>query len=165
MKRFLLFGALVLAVLPLAGADTHEATADKADPMMGIHRPKETKWTDAPPSIPKGAKVAILEGNPAQDGLFTMRIWLPDGYTVPPHFHSQIEHVTVVSGTFNLGFGETLDKTKGEKLPAGSFVFMKPGMRHYAWANGTTVIQVHGMGPWTITYVNAADDPRNVAKS
>jgi quercetin dioxygenase-like cupin family protein len=102
-----------------------------------------------------------LEGNPAQEGPFTMRLQVPDGYSIPPHWHPAVEHVTVISGTFNLGTGEKFDKSQTRALPAGSFAFMQPGMRHFAWAKGETVIQVHGMGPWKLNYVNAADDPRN----
>ena len=103
----------------------------------------------------------MLEGNPAQEGPFTMRLRLPDGFQIQPHWHPAIEHVTVISGTFNLGTGERFDKSSGHALGAGSFAFMPPAMRHYAWATGETVLQVHGMGPWRINYVNPADDPRN----
>jgi quercetin dioxygenase-like cupin family protein len=119
------------------------------------------KWVDGPASLPAGAKVAMLEGNPAQEGPFTMRLQLPDGFQIQPHWHPAVEHVTVISGTFNLGTGEKFDKSAGRALGAGSFAFMPSGMRHYAWATGETVLQVHGMGPWKINYVNPPDDPRN----
>jgi quercetin dioxygenase-like cupin family protein len=127
----------------------------------GSFQPSDIKWIDGPASLPKGAKVALLEGNPTQEGPFTMRLQLPDGFKIPPHSHPAVEHVTVISGTFNLGMGEKFDTSSGRALSAGSFAFMPPGMKHFAWATGETVLQVHGIGPWKINYVNPADDPRN----
>ena len=127
----------------------------------GFFEPSDIKWIDGPASLPKGAKVAMLEGNPTQEGPFTMRLQLPDGFKIQPHWHPAVEHVTVISGTFNLGMGEKFETSGGRALPAGSFAFMPPGMKHFAWAKGETVVQVHGMGPWKINYVNPSDDPRN----
>ena len=156
MKRVFLIAALALGAVALVlGQNTSHA------PDHGFFSGADIKWADGPASLPAGAKVALLEGNPAQEGPFTMRLQLPDGFTIPPHWHPAVEHVTVISGTFNLGTGEKLDKSAGRALAAGSFAYMQPGMRHFAWATGETVVQVHGMGPWRINYVNPADDPRN----
>lgn len=95
-----------------------------------------------------------------QSGIYTMRLWVPDGYKIPPHHHLQVEHVTVISGTFNLGMGDTFDETKGSAMPAGTFGFLPPHTNHFAWAKGETVIQLHGNGPWGIIYANPKDDPR-----
>ena len=89
-----------------------------------------------------------------------MRIKLPANYKLPAHYHSAIEHVTVISGTFHMGTGDKLDAKATKALGAGSVAIMQPGTRHFAWTDSETVVQVHGVGPWTITYVNAADDPR-----
>ncbi|HKY26792.1 MAG TPA: cupin domain-containing protein [Pyrinomonadaceae bacterium] len=130
-------------------------------PDHGFFNAAELKWVDGPPSLPPGAKVAMLEGNPMNEGPFTMRLQLPDGYSIAPHSHPSVEHLTIISGTFNLGMGEKFDKSGGQKLSAGSFGFMPPGMKHFAWTEGETVVQVHGVGPWKINYVNPGDDPRN----
>jgi hypothetical protein len=126
----------------------------------GIFAPGDIQWKEGLTSIPAGAKYAVLEGDPTKEGLFTMRIWFPDGFKIQPHWHPAVEHVTVLSGEFNVGMGETFDTAKGHALPAGTFAFMAAQMRHFAWAKGDTVVQVHGMGPWQINYVNPADDPR-----
>lgn len=123
--------------------------------------PTDIKWTDAPPAMPKGSKVAVLEGDLASPGPFTMRVMVPAGYKIPPHFHPGIEHVTVLSGSFFMAQGEKWDESKGHELTAGSFCYMAAGTRHYAWTKRPAVLQVHGMGPWGITYVNPTDDPRN----
>jgi hypothetical protein len=120
----------------------------------------ETNWQDGPLSLPKGAKIAILEGDPNKEGLFVFRIKAPDGYFIPPHIHSKPERITVISGTFNIGMGDKFDKAKGRAMPAGTYGQWPAGMKHYVWVNGETVLQFHGIGPWTITYVHADDDPR-----
>lgn len=117
-------------------------------------------WQDGPASLPVGAEFAVLEGDPAQTGPFTMRLRLPEGYEIPPHTHPAIEHVTVLSGTLNVAMGEKIDKSRGQPLSSGGFMVMQPGMPHYVWATGETVIQLHGIGPWGIDYVNPSDDPR-----
>jgi hypothetical protein len=76
-----------------------------------IYNPSEIRWDKGPPSLPSGAELVVLEGDPAKEGQFTMRLRLPDGYKIPPHWHPKVEHVTVVSGTFNIGMGETFDQT------------------------------------------------------
>jgi hypothetical protein len=122
--------------------------------------PDTVKWGPAPPSLPPGAQFAVLEGDPAKPGAFTMRAKLPDGYKIQPHWHPVDEHVTVVQGTFHVGLGEKFDPSAGKPMPAGSFALMKQGVRHFAWAKGETIVQLHGTGPWGINYVNPQDDPR-----
>jgi quercetin dioxygenase-like cupin family protein len=115
---------------------------------------------DGPPSLPPGAKVAVLEGDPSKPGPFVMRAKFPDGYKIPPHTHPQTERLTVLSGSLRLGMGEKFDVKHAAELTAGTYAALPPGMKHFAWAEGETVIQVHGVGPWTIDYLNPADDPR-----
>jgi quercetin dioxygenase-like cupin family protein len=143
-----------------AGGGKQAPSSDSAGE-MGIHPASGIKWTMGPASLPAGAKVAVLEGDPGKEGFFTMRLWFPDGYRVAPHWHPKVEHVTVISGSLNLGMGEKFDQTATRELPAGTFGFWPAGMRHFAWAKGDTVIQLHGIGPWVINYVNPSDDPRN----
>jgi len=157
MKTTLVLASALAGVLAASTA-TAPSTARTGD--MALYTPAEIPWNDGPPSLPKGAAMAMLEGDPTQDGLFTMRLRLPDGFAVAPHWHSQIEHVTVVSGTLHFGMGERFDRSNTRPMPAGSFGFWPIGMRHFAYAEGDTVLQLHGRGPWTITYVNPADDPR-----
>jgi quercetin dioxygenase-like cupin family protein len=122
--------------------------------------PADVKWGDGPPSLPAGAKAAVLEGDPAKAGLFTLRLQMPANYRIPAHWHPADEHVTVLSGTFHMGLGDKLDEAKAKPLTAGSFALMPPKTNHFAFTKAETVIQLHGMGPWGITYVNPADDPR-----
>lgn len=155
MGRIILILALIIIFAP-ALLSQPVAT----DGVMTIYPAAEVKWQEGPPALNKGARMAILEGDPTKEGLFTIRLRLPDGFSIQPHFHSQVEHVTVLSGAFNLGMGEKFDKSAAREMPTGTFGFWPAGMKHFAWAKGDTVLQVHGTGPWTITYINAADDPR-----
>ena len=162
-----LLSALILAFAGLAAAQN--AVPEKkpaAKPMKSkaaaehvAMAPSDMKWGDAPPSLPKGAKLAVLEGDPSKAGAFTIRLQVPDGYKVMPHWHPMTEHLTVISGEFHVATGDTFDDTKGKELPAGGFLIMPAKMHHFAWAKGETVIQLHGMGPFKLIYVNAADDP------
>jgi len=172
VRRFLLLTVLTVLAAPAAAAQeaahsghgTKKEAAGPAAGEMGIYPPADVAWKDGPGSLPAGARVAVLEGDPAKEGFFTIRLRFPDGYRIPPHFHSKVEHVTVVSGSFNLGMGEKFDQSATREMPAGSFGFWPAGMRHFAWAKGETVVQLHGVGPWTITYVDPADDPRQAKK-
>jgi hypothetical protein len=136
------------------------AFTQQHDPSHQTFSPDAVKWEAAPPSLPPGAQLAVLEGDPSKPGAFTMRAKLPDGYRIAPHWHPVDEHVTVLQGTFHVGMGEKFDQSAGKSLPAGSFAFMKQGVRHFAWVKGETIIQLHGTGPWGINYVNPQDDPR-----
>ena len=124
-------------------------------------RPDAIKWGPAPPGLPPGSQIAALTGDPAKPGMaYVLRVKLPDGYKVPPHWHPSDENVTVLKGTLLVGKGEKLDPANMEKLPVGSFMRMPKTMRHSAMAKGETIIQFHGIGPFDINYVNPADDPR-----
>jgi quercetin dioxygenase-like cupin family protein len=153
MKYFITLAIAIGLVTPVL-ANTNEK------PDASIHQPTEIKWQQGPASLPSGAKLALLEGDPTKDGPFTMRLLLPDGYKISPHTHPKVEHVTVIAGTFNLGMGEKFDQSAGHEMPAGTFGFWPAGMKHFAWAKGETIIQLHGIGPRTINYLNPADDPR-----
>lgn len=119
----------------------------------------ELKWGPAPAVFAPGAKMAVLQGDPSKTQMFTIRLDLPDGYTIAPHFHPTDEHVTVIEGTFLVGMGDKIDASKMLSLPAGGFITAPAPMHHYARAKGHTVVQVSAMGPFALTYVNAADDP------
>ncbi|MEO7674965.1 MAG: cupin domain-containing protein [Pyrinomonadaceae bacterium] len=172
MKNILLVIALTMTTANFAPGqemthgvqDKQISTGAESAKDIGIYTASGIKWTTGPASLPLGAKLAVLEGDPTKEGFFTMRLWLPNGFRISPHWHPKTEHVTVISGTFNLGMGEKFDQKTTRAMPAGTFGFWQEGMRHFAWAKGDTVIQLHGIGPWTIKYVSPADDPRNQKK-
>ena len=125
--------------------------------------PTEFTWVDGPPAMPPGQKMVVLEGDPAKPGPYTIRAKLPAGYKVPPHWHPGIEHVTVLEGTMGMGYGEKWDDKEIHEAAPGSFMAMEVGTKHYFLAKTAGVIQVHGNGPFGITYVNPADDPMKKA--
>jgi len=140
------------------------ATAPAAE-MHKIIKPDAIQWGPAPPQLPKGAQVAVVYGDPSKKDLYIIRAKMPDGYAIAAHWHKKAENVTVISGTFNVGMGDKLDKQKGEALGPGGFFGAAPKMRHYAWVTGETMIEVSGMGPFDITYVDPKDDPSKMAKA
>jgi quercetin dioxygenase-like cupin family protein len=119
----------------------------------------QLKWGLAPSVFPKGVQIAVLSGDPFKDGLYVVRLKMPSGYKIPAHNHPTDEMVTVISGNLHLGMGDKLDEKKGVLLTAGGYAEAPAKMNHYAWATSPTVVQVHGQGPFAITYANPADDP------
>ena len=163
MKHVFALMSAYLGMLSLsfvAADDVPAKAGHEGDKGHVVLKPSSIKWMDAPPALPAGAQAAILAGDPGKPGPYTIRVKMPDGYKVPPHWHPTDENVTVIQGTLMVGRGETFAEKASEELPAGSYMRMPKTMRHFAWAKGETIVQVHGMGPFEINYVNAADDPR-----
>jgi quercetin dioxygenase-like cupin family protein len=133
-------------------------------PLMAQAPAPALTWGPAPAIFPAGAKMAVLQGDPGKSGLFTVRLDLPDGYKVAPHTHPTDEALTVITGTFLLGMGDKLDAAHATKLTAGTFGTVDANMHHFAITQGRTIVQVHAMGPFVLTYVNPADDPTKKPK-
>ena len=120
-----------------------------------VTTPKEVKWQNPPPEMGEGWQLAVLEGDISQTGVpYTMRTRTPDGFLVPPHWHATEEYLTVIEGILIVGFGEKVDPATERELPAGSYVVMPRGVRHYVWAKGETIVQMQGIGPFQVNWVN-----------
>jgi quercetin dioxygenase-like cupin family protein len=159
MKRYMF---LVLAVAGFfAGAGQLISTVTQAHTHeRNSFTPDTIPWGPAPPVVRPGAQFAVLEGDPtASTGDFTIRLKMPDGFRISPHFHPQRENVTVISGTFKVGMGDEFEVNKMAAFTAGSFAFLDPDMHHFAMACGETIVQVHGQSPLQFNYVNPDDDP------
>ena len=146
---------IVVASAPAFGAEPQASTL--------VHA-KDLVFGPAPPSLPAGARIAVLQGDPGRDGPFVIRLMLPKGYRIPPHSHSRDEQLTVLSGTMYLGMGDVFDPGTARGLAAGGFHALRAGTRHYAFAKQPTIVQVSGNGPFDITYLRPADDPRTAAR-
>jgi len=155
MKRILFAAATIASVF--AGA----AAADDMHKMLNLGA---MQWVPSP-RLPKGTLVSIVYGDPRKEGHYIILARMPDGYSIPAHWHNQVENVTVISGTFNVGMGDKLDKTKGEALGPGGFFSSGSRMHHYAWTTGETLLQVTGMGPFDVIYIDPKDDPANAARN
>jgi hypothetical protein len=159
MKRYsfltlAMVGIFFLASLAFTGS-AHDSSHQK-----NAFTPDTISWGVAPPFLRPGAQLAVLEGDPtASTGDFTIRLKMPDGYRIAPHWHPNRENVTIISGTFKVGMGDEFDSSKMAAFGAGSFAFLDPDMHHYAVASGETIVQVHGQSPLQINYVNPNDDP------
>ncbi|MEP6767280.1 MAG: cupin domain-containing protein [Acidobacteriota bacterium] len=157
---FAVLGAALAQEKPAAGKS---APGVAAAPTHTVLNASEISWGDAPPGLPPGSRMAVLQGNPGKPGMFTVRVKAPDGYRVPKHWHPTAEHLTILSGSFNVLMGDGTDMSKATPLTAGAFATMPAKMRHELVCQGETEFQVSAMGPFVITYVNAADDPRKAA--
>jgi quercetin dioxygenase-like cupin family protein len=161
------FGLLLFALLTAtglyvarAGGDKDKSHPDKGEMKHVVVTPDKLKWGPAPPSLPAGAELAVVVGDPKKAGPYVLRAKFPDGYKVMPHWHPTAENVTVLKGKFLMGTGEKFDEKATMELPPGGFSHMPKGTKHFAMAKGETIVQVHGVGPFEINYVNPADDPR-----
>ncbi|MGE5717616.1 MAG: cupin domain-containing protein [Acidobacteriota bacterium] len=159
--RFACLLSLILVVSAvLAAPALAQGTAD-GHTFINVN---DTKWGDAPPTLPKGAKLAVLEGDPGKPAAFTMRLMMPANYNIAPHWHTQDENLTVVSGALYLGMGDKTDKAKARALNSGGFHFLPGKAHHYAFTEADTVVQIHGTGPFDINYLDPADDPLKTSK-
>jgi len=143
---------LACAALALTACRHNAATEESSSP--------EFTWGPAPAVFPAGAQMAVIQGNPGSNQPFTVRLRFPDGYRIAPHTHPTDEHVTVLRGTILVGMGEKTDANSMQALGIGGFVTAPANHAHYAQARGETVVQVHAIGPFALTYVNPADAPR-----
>jgi hypothetical protein len=159
MKRNLLLTAAVAGVFACAGGQ-YFAAAQMHARERNAFTPDTIPWGPAPPVVRSGAQFAVLEGDPtASTGDFTIRLKMPDGFRIAPHWHPQRENVTIISGTFKVGMGDSFETDKMKAFIAGSFAFLDPNMHHYAMACGETIVQVHGQSPLQFNYVDPEDDP------
>lgn len=143
----------VVAVFVTVAAQT--GTSEKH-----VFTPDSIVYGLPPAFVAPGAQFAVLEGNPGgTTGDYTIRIKMPPGYRIMPHWHPLRENVTVISGTLKVGMGDTFDESKMAGFPAGSFAFLDPNMHHYVMASGDVVVQVHGAAPVQFNYINPDDDP------
>jgi hypothetical protein len=159
MKRTLFLTIAMAALLGWAGQHFIVAAHSEAH-AKNAFTPDTTPWGPPPPFVPAGAQFAVLEGDPgAASGDYTVRLKMPDGYRIAPHWHPLRENVTIISGTFKVGMGDTFDAEKMGSFPAGSFAYLDPDMHHYAMASGEVVVQIHGQAPVKFNYINPKDDP------
>jgi ketosteroid isomerase-like protein len=132
-------------------------------PPAGTHTmlaPGEVTWGSTPPGLPEGARAAVISGDPGKPEPYVLRAQLPANYRIAPHWHPTMENITVLSGTVALGMGDKFDESAMKDVPVGGFASLPAEMHHFFMSKSAATIQVHGMGPFAITYVNPADDPR-----
>jgi len=147
MQRALsvIFGVFLLAIGAVALAQNQPIAVKLGD----------VKWTDIK-GMP-GWKQAILAGNPEKPGPYVQRIKIPPNALVPPHSHPDTENITVMAGTFGIGDGPKVDKTKGQVLGVGSFYLLPANRVHFAWAGPKgAILQIHGVGPSGMTMIEPA---------
>ena len=153
-RRLLLASTILTAV---AATPAYAADASQEAVFMD---PGALKWQDAPPDLPKGAKIAVLYGDPSKEGPFVIRLRAPAGYKIPPHWHSQTENLTIITGAFHFGSGDKQNAAGEHVMKAGAYHYLPAKAHHYAYTKEATVVQVHGNGPFDIHYVNEADAPK-----
>ena len=151
---------IIVALGSLAAGSIYTNTHATATPEKHAFTPDDIPYGPAPAFVEKGAQLAVLEGDPmASSGDYTVRLKMPDGFRIAPHWHPQRENVTVLSGNLRLGMGDHFEEVGMMSLPAGSFGYLDPNMHHYVLAQGEVVVQIHGKSPVQFNYVTPSDDP------
>lgn len=147
--------ALVLA----QEKETKEKSSGAAEPKLLAAA--EIQWREGPPSLPAGAQMVVLDGDPGKNGSFTLRLKMPAGYKIPPHTHPAAERVTVIAGAVRLGIGEKFDESAGRELKAGDFAVLPAGVPHFAWSPSEAIVQIHSEGPFQRMFVDSAQESPN----
>jgi anti-sigma factor ChrR (cupin superfamily) len=162
-KIFFVFSVVSVAAALVFAAEESKTTATSITDHR-VMKPSDLTWGEAPPGLPAGGKMAVLNGDPTQTGPFTVRLKAPTGYKVMPHTHPTDERLTVISGNFRIGMGEKFDEATMQEMNPGSYIVLPSGMAHFAKAAKEAIVQIDSDGPFQINYVNPADDPRNATK-
>ncbi len=153
-NRLFGLGLLVLGFVAAVAPATAQTGGHVLIPAASV------QWSPAPPTLPAGAQIAVLEGDPSRKGPVTLRLKFPANYNIPAHWHSMTERVTVLSGALHVGMGDTLDRKGSQTLEPGGYVSLPANMHHFAWAATPTIVQINLDGPFDIFYVNPADNPQ-----
>ena len=154
-------GASALAASAPAPAPSTAAPSSAPMEMKPVNQMSDVKWGPGPDALPPGGQLAVMSGDPGAKGFVSLRAKIPAGYTVPPHWHPTDEHVTVLSGVMQFGDGDAIDRKTARTVKAGGYFVAAANMHHYAIAKSAAILQIDLMGPFEITYINPADDPRN----
>src|SRR6058998_533507 len=154
MRAVGLSACFMLSIAPAMHSQAAPAPAAK---------PAGQHWGPAPAVFPKGAKMAVVSGDPSKAAPFTVELTMPAGYKIPPHFHPTDETVAVKKGTLLVGMGDAFDASKMKPMKVGATASVPANAHHFAAVRGATVISVSAMGPFAMTYVNPADDPQKQA--
>ncbi|HEX6242551.1 MAG TPA: cupin domain-containing protein [Polyangiales bacterium] len=147
------------AQAPEADAGAVDAAADAQAPDVDAAIQQQVSsivFRPAPAGMPPGVELAVLEGDPKADGIFTLRLKAPPGFLLPPHTHPVDERVTVISGSVSVGFGSTVQKEQARAFPAGSFYVNPPGVPHYVFSDTGAIVQITGTGPWKVEPVTSS---------
>lgn len=158
MRLMILALPLMLVVAPAAQAKKAAVSA-----LAKKTAPKELKWMDGPPGLPAGTTFAVVKGNPDKKGMFTVQIRMPANYAVRPHWHPTDENVTLISGKLAYGMSDQLDRAAAQAMNPGGTIVMKAKAHHWVFTGDGAEVQLSAMGPFMITYVDPADDPRGAA--
>ena len=158
-KSLIVLGlVLTLSSVLVVGREHEEATGAADAKIVAV---AELQWADGPSSLPAGAQIVVLDGDPRKAGPFTIRLKMPVGYRIPPHTHPAAERITVISGAVHVGTGEKFDENAGREVTAGAFAMIPPGVPHFAWSRGGAVLQIHSEGPFERKFIDPAHDPPN----
>lgn len=114
----------------------------------------EIQWNPCPPHLPDGCEVAVLEGDPKSPDLFSVRFRVSKGFLMPPHTHPRDERVTVIEGKVAVAFGEDGTRENAKVFGPGDYYVNSRGAVHTVWADTTSILQITGIGPWVVDFID-----------
>lgn len=147
------------AALALA-AGLAAAVAGAAPPAGTLQvQPDAIAWRPGNPSMPPGTQIAVLEGDPKAAGMFTIRLKVPAGSRLAPHWHPRDERVTVIAGVAAVGFGDGVDEAAVTRFGPGAFYLNPARSHHYVLFPEESILQVTGVGPWQVHFIEPRGAP------
>jgi quercetin dioxygenase-like cupin family protein len=150
MKRVSVIFLLLFVATALLFAQTKKAAAPSGHTMV---KGSEVKWAPGPAP---GFEIAVLSGDPSKAGPYVMRLRATKNANIAPHWHPMAENITIISGKFKIGEGDTVDEKSMHEMKSGDFATMPAKVRHYAWQEKGGVLQLHGNGPFKVNWVKPA---------
>lgn len=122
---------------------------------QSVSRADELTWVTCPPSLPAGCEMSVLEGDLRKEMLFTVRVRIPNGFEMNPHWHPGNERATILEGRIGVGFGDEVDREKAIWFGPGDYYVNAKGAHHFVLADGPVLLQLTGLGPWKVNYLDA----------
>ncbi|REJ78195.1 MAG: hypothetical protein DWQ47_17815 [Acidobacteria bacterium] len=147
---------VALAILLIAGSCAQSPIGQfkfEEGEKQHVVRADKTEWRACPENLPKGCQIAILEGDPQGEGIFTVRFKVDGDFEMPPHTHPQDERVTVISGKALVAFGENAKREDAAQFGPGDYYINARNEIHYVWAEDGTILQITGIGPWKADFI------------
>lgn len=156
MKQKLKLPYFILCLLIIGSTQLSAQVGDMKFPegrVQHVVLAKDIQWKPCPPNLPKGCEMAVLEGNPKSNDLFTVRFKISSEFKIPPHTHPKDERVTVFQGKAYVAFGNGATKEEAKEFGPGDYYVNARNAIHTVWADSLTIIQITGIGPWEVDFI------------
>jgi quercetin dioxygenase-like cupin family protein len=154
-KRPILWILISMWFLAGSGTPSVGETKSPEESVQLVVLDKDVAWRPCPPHLPSGCEIAVLEGDPRSNEIFTVRFRLAGDFVMPPHTHPNDERVTVLQGSVSIAFGIGAKRESAKRFGTGDYYVNFRDAIHTVWSDEKdTVVQVTGVGPWEADFVD-----------